>query len=210
MRPLGLGRQSSQAAGCRSTSRPPPPQEGSPLSASLAFFVATLPPPPGALRPPIGGPLNSYLTGLHFAKAEPRSLTPVPLLATLPAGVIPAEQDHGAVIGFVWIADTDRLDRLDRTRLTGWRAHCCRRNWSHNFTRRARIGRVWSPDGRPVLPVVLTFVRADGVTFCRFVVGIAPTETIHVARYTLLSITYRPRLGEEARRNKKCQRKGRR
>ena len=37
------------------------------------------------------------------------------------ARVILAEQDHGAAIagiGFVWIANADRLNWLDRTRLT--------------------------------------------------------------------------------------------
>jgi hypothetical protein len=55
-----------------------------------------------------------------------RRLVPV----SVPAGVILAEQDHrdaAASIGFVRIADTDRLDWLDRTRLRGCRAHSCRR-----------------------------------------------------------------------------------
>jgi hypothetical protein len=49
---------------------------------------------------------------------------------SLPAGIVLAEQDHGtavAGIGFVWIADTNGLDRFYRTRLTGGRAQSCRR-----------------------------------------------------------------------------------
>jgi hypothetical protein len=49
---------------------------------------------------------------------------------SLSAGVILAEQDHwpaSASVGFVRIADADWLDRLDRTRPWGCRAHTCRR-----------------------------------------------------------------------------------
>jgi hypothetical protein len=44
------------------------------------------------------------------------------------AGVILAEQDHGLVAGgrFVWIADTNWIDRFDRARQRGCRAHGCR------------------------------------------------------------------------------------
>lgn len=53
-------------------------------------------------------------------------LMPVSLPA---AGIVLAEQDRTAIaaIGFVWIADADRLDRMDWTRLARWRAYGRRR-----------------------------------------------------------------------------------
>src|SRR5665213_1345765 len=43
------------------------------------------------------------------------------------ARVILAERNHGSARGLVWIADTDRVDWLDRTGLTGWRVSAGRR-----------------------------------------------------------------------------------
>jgi hypothetical protein len=48
--------------------------------------------------------------------------------APVPAArVILAEQNHGSARGLVWIADSDRVDWLDRTGLTGWRFFAGRR-----------------------------------------------------------------------------------
>src|SRR5580700_8174960 len=55
---------------------------------------------------------------------------PVPVfLSRSAAGVILAEQDRwfaSAGGRFVWIADTNRIDRFDRARRRGCRAHGCR------------------------------------------------------------------------------------
>src|SRR5437879_11881581 len=68
-------------------------------------------------------------------------LTPV----SLPAGVVLAEQNHGAAIagiGVAWIADADWLDRLDRmTRRMGRIAHSCRRIVNRQSASYSRTGR---------------------------------------------------------------------
>jgi hypothetical protein len=123
------------------------------------------------------------------------------------------QQDHAAIAaaGFVWIADADRPDRLDRTRLTSWRAHRCRRDGSNNFTRWSGIRRVWSAyglwvfTGKPIsVARINTFSPTTGVLVMLFAPHIASLPT----RQTLVAAD-RPRLGGEAKQNKKYKRKSR-
>jgi hypothetical protein len=94
-----------------------------------------------------------------------RRLVPV----SVSAGVILAEKDHRAAtasIGFVRIADTDRFDRLDRTRPRGCRAHSCRR---------VRIAQSTMYSAAGLRRSLLSAGGASGLALCA--VGVASIST---------------------------------
>ena len=153
--------------------------------------------------------LAHVLVGEPGATSPGRALMPM----SLPTGVIVlTEQDHGAAIGFVWIADPDRLDRLerlDRARPTSWRAHRC--GWVlhlHGSGFRRWVGRIRTTNGLRIfagIPVGITFSTTLESATYRFVVVLAPIETNKPSNLTLIS-TYRLRFGEKTKRNKKRKR----